>query len=79
LIRALVERVPTVRDAAARRDYRAALTQLSQLGPSVDRFFVDVLVMADDLDVRRARLSLMSHLRDAVRTIADVSEVVAEK
>jgi glycyl-tRNA synthetase beta subunit len=35
-------------------------------------------VMADDLDVRRARLSLMAHLRDVVLGIADVSELARE-
>jgi len=79
LLKGLVERGPAVRDAAAKQNFRAALTLLSQLGPTVDRFFVDVLVMADDPTLRRARLSLMSHLRDAVRNIADLSEVVADE
>ena len=48
------------------------------LGPSVDKFFVDVLVMTDDVEVRRARLSLVAHLRDVVLDIADVSELAKE-
>ena len=51
---------------------------LAELGPSVDRFFIDVLVMADDEQIRKARLSLMAHLRDVVFGIADLSELVAE-
>lgn len=78
LLHALVERVPRVNEAADRSDYRGALGELAALGPAVDRFFVEVLVMADDLDLRVARLSLMAHLRDAVRRIADVSEIVAD-
>jgi len=50
---------------------------LSELGPAIDRFFTDVLVMTDDLELRTGRLSLMAHLRNAVRRIGDVSEVVA--
>ena len=50
---------------------------MSELGPAVDRFFTDILVMTDDLPLRTARLSLMAHLRNAVRRIGDVSEVVA--
>jgi glycyl-tRNA synthetase beta chain len=78
LLRDLLERIPQARAAAARHDYRRALTELAALGPAVDRFFVEVLVMAEDAGVRRARLSLLAHLRDVVLDIADVSELVAE-
>jgi glycyl-tRNA synthetase beta chain len=78
LVRDLQDRIPKAQAAASRQDYRTALTELAGLGPSVDRFFIDVLVMADDAEVRRARLSLMAHLRDVVLGIADVSELVAE-
>ena len=54
-----------------------SLANLSELGPAVDRFFTDVLVMTDDRQLRTARLSLMAHLRNAVLRIGDVSEVVA--
>ena len=70
--------MPRVREATLRRDYRAALGDLAAMGPAVDRFFVDVLVMTDDAAVRHSRLSLMAHLRDVVLDIADVSEIVAE-
>lgn len=79
LVRDLQDRIPKAQAAASKHDYRAALNELASLGPSVDRFFVDVLVMAEDADVRRARLSLMAHLRDVVLDIADVSELVAEQ
>jgi glycyl-tRNA synthetase beta chain len=79
--RVLFERLsacmPKVRQAVQLQDYGAALGELSGLGPPVDQFFTDVLVMAEDPAVRRARLSLMAHLRDVVRGVADVSEVVA--
>jgi glycyl-tRNA synthetase beta chain len=78
LLQLLNERIPRVRQAAARRDYKSALNEMASLGPAVDRFFVDVLVMADDAALRRARLSLMAHLRDMVLSIADISEIVAE-
>jgi glycyl-tRNA synthetase beta chain len=74
----LLDRIPRARASAARHDYRGALTELAALGPAVDRFFVEVLVMAEDAEVRRARLSLLAHLRDVVLGIADVSELVAE-
>jgi glycyl-tRNA synthetase beta chain len=75
----LQSRMPRVQSATAKQDYRGALSELAALGPSVDRFFVDVLVMADDAELRRARLSLMAHLRDVVLDIADVSELAREQ
>jgi glycyl-tRNA synthetase beta chain len=77
LLEALKVRIPLVDEATSQQNYRAALGHLSELGPAVDRFFTDVLVMTDDMALRTARLSLMAHLRNAVRRIGDVSEVVA--
>jgi glycyl-tRNA synthetase beta chain len=72
-------RAPKVREASARRDYRSALAELAAFGPLVDRFFTEVLVMADDPQLRHARLSLMAHLRDVVLTVVDPSEIVADE
>ena len=45
----------------------------------VDKFFADVLVMADDPRVREARLTLLTMLRRTVLdNIADISEIVVE-
>jgi glycyl-tRNA synthetase beta chain len=79
LLRLLNERMPRVRQAADRGDYKSALNEMASLGPAVDRFFVDVLVMADDAELRRARLSVMAHLRDMVLSLADISEIVSEE
>ena len=77
LLAELRHRLPLVDEAAGHQNYRSALANLSELGPAVDRFFTDVLVMTDDRQLRTARLSLMAHLRNAVLRIGDVSEVVA--
>jgi glycyl-tRNA synthetase beta chain len=77
LLSELRQRLPLVDEAAGHQNYRAALANLSELGPAVDQFFTDVLVMTDDPGLRTARLSLMAHLRNAVLRIGDVSEVVA--
>ena len=77
LLAELRQRLPLVDEAAGLQNYRSALANLSELGPAVDRFFTDVLVMTDDRQLRTARLSLMAHLRNAVLRIGDVSEVVA--
>jgi glycyl-tRNA synthetase beta chain len=67
-----------IRDAAGRRDYRDAFANIAQLQPAVARFFDDVLVMAEDDQVRAARLGLVATLRDLILGIADISEIVTE-
>jgi glycyl-tRNA synthetase beta chain len=79
LVKGLQLRIPKAREASLKHDYRSAFSELAGLGPAVDRFFVDVLVMADDPQVRKARLSVMAHVRDVVLGIADVSELAADQ
>jgi glycyl-tRNA synthetase beta chain len=67
-----------IRQAAARGDYRDAFTGIASLQPAVAKFFDDVLVMADDGQVRSARLGLVASLRDLILEIADISEIVTE-
>ncbi|MBT8130987.1 MAG: glycine--tRNA ligase subunit beta, partial [Gammaproteobacteria bacterium] len=59
------------------RDYRAALTRLAELRPVVDRFFDDVMVMAEDETVRRNRLALLDQLRNLFMHTADLSRLQA--
>jgi len=58
-----------------RRDYRAALTTLARLRGPVDSFFDQVLVMAEDPQLKLARLSLLARLRDSFLSIADLSRL----
>jgi glycyl-tRNA synthetase beta chain len=57
--------------------YREALQNIAGLRPAVDRFFVDVMVMAEDEQVRKNRLTLLSGLLSEFSTIADFSEIAA--
>lgn len=57
----------------ARHDYTAALTRLAALRPQVDAFFDQVMVMADDADVRANRLALLAQLRGLFLQVADIS------
>jgi glycyl-tRNA synthetase beta chain len=59
----------------SRRDYTPALTQLASLRENVDRFFDDVMVMADDPDVRANRLGLLLRLRGLFLQVADLSRL----
>jgi len=79
LLSAIDGRWPAVQAAARRDDYGEAMRQLAALSAPVDRFFVDVLVMADDQSVRQARLALLTALRTMVLNIADISELAAEE
>ncbi|NLG87054.1 MAG: glycine--tRNA ligase subunit beta, partial [Firmicutes bacterium] len=55
-----------------------ALEQLSTLAPPVDRFFTDVLVMAEDPAVRSNRLALLKAVRDLALSVADFSRLVPD-
>jgi glycyl-tRNA synthetase beta chain len=78
LLDALDASRPRVEEAAARADYRRALTEIAGLRPAVDRFFTEVFVMAEDARVRTARLTLMADLRDLILSLADISEIVSQ-
>lgn len=56
--------------------YREALQRISTLRPEVDEFFDSVMVMAEQEEIRRNRLTLLSELLREVSTIADFSELV---
>ena len=78
LLTELDARAPVIRDAATRADYKDAFTAIAALQPAVARFFDDVLVMAEDEQVRTARLGLVATLRDLILEIADISEIVTD-
>jgi glycyl-tRNA synthetase beta chain len=78
LIAALESRANVVRNASAQGQYREAFAAIGELQPSVAKFFDDVLVMADEEGLRKARLELVAMLRDLILGIADISEIVTE-
>ncbi|MBO1520338.1 glycine--tRNA ligase subunit beta [Oceanisphaera pacifica] len=57
----------------ANADYNSALSELATLRESVDNFFDQVMVMADDEALRLNRLSLLNQLRNLFLQIADIS------
>ncbi len=63
----------TLEPLFAAGNYQAALESLSGLRETVDAFFEDVMVMADDEAVRNNRLALLSQLRDLFLGVADIS------
>jgi glycyl-tRNA synthetase beta chain len=73
----LVDRIkPKVKRAAAKQDYRKAFELMASMRPAIDLFFEKVLVMAENPEVQRNRLSLLGGLLGVFYRLADVSEVV---
>jgi glycyl-tRNA synthetase beta chain len=76
----LARRWPVVHAALTEGQYGRAMQELGSLYPPVDRFFTDVLVMAEDPELRRARLALLTHLRSAVlNNIGDIAEIATDE
>ena len=75
LIEALGAASPRIEAAMSERDFAGAIAAAAELGPPIDRFFDDVLVMADDASVRANRLRLLLDVRDAVGALGDLSRI----
>jgi glycyl-tRNA synthetase beta chain len=61
------------------REYAAVLERLAVLKEPVDRFFDEVLVMADDAALKQNRLALLSRLREPFHLVADISRLSVAK
>jgi glycyl-tRNA synthetase beta chain len=75
LIDVLGRSSPRIEAAVAERDFAGALAAAAELGPPVDRFFDEVLVMAEDASIRANRLRLLLDVRDAVGALGDLSQI----
>jgi glycyl-tRNA synthetase beta chain len=56
-------------------DFDAAVQSAAELGPALDRFFEDVLVMAEDRSVRANRLRLLLNVRDTLGKLGELSQI----
>lgn len=68
-----------VKELSVKRQYEAALFEISRLRPAVDAFFEKVMVMVEDEELRAHRLGLLHTLVNEFSSIADFSEIVTEK
>jgi glycyl-tRNA synthetase beta chain len=68
---------PVVSAHAAKGEFTHALLALASARPVVDRFFDDVMVMADDPAVRANRLALLSQVAETMNRVADISKLAA--
>lgn len=75
----LEQRWPRIDQSLKNEKFLDAMTQLAHLHAPVNRFFVDVLVMAEEPALRDARLALLTTLRDTIlMTSGDISEIAPE-
>jgi glycyl-tRNA synthetase beta chain len=71
-----LERVdPQIAAALDAGDFAAAVEAAAELGPLLDRFFEDVLVLADDKAVRANRLRLLLNVRDTLGRLGELSQI----
>jgi len=76
---ALVQLVPQTQAVQQQREYNQLVEALSQIAPTVSRFFdgpESVLVMDENPDIRRNRLNLLGLLRNHARVLADFGPIV---
>jgi glycyl-tRNA synthetase beta chain len=72
---ALEKALPAARAAVEKEEFAAAMKALADLRAPVDLFFDKVLVNAEDKDLRRNRLLLLSRFREALSAVADFSKI----
>ena len=75
LAEAVAAAEPRMADALNRLDVEAALAAAEVLGPPVDEFFEEVLVMDEDDAVRGNRLRLLLEVRDALGRLGELSQI----
>jgi glycyl-tRNA synthetase beta chain len=78
LDRAIRAARPSIEAAGARSDYLQALRDIGRLGPLLDRFFDEVLVMTEDTRLRDARLHLLRSMAGLFLRVGDFSEMVVD-
>jgi glycyl-tRNA synthetase beta chain len=74
---AMTETRIAVDKAFASGDFAATLKALANLRDDVDAFFNDVMVMAEDADLRANRLALLQSLHAMMNRVADISRLAA--
>jgi glycyl-tRNA synthetase beta chain len=73
LFKLVEEKAAAITPLLKNADYTATLVSLAELRPAVDSFFDNVMVMAEDRNLRTNRLTLLSQLRNLFLKVADIS------
>jgi len=75
LAKKLVAVTSAIEPLMAKADYAGVLNTLADMRETVDGFFDEVMVMADDLTVRENRLALLNQTRALFLGVADISHL----
>jgi glycyl-tRNA synthetase beta chain len=70
---------PEVETARKNHDYAAALRSLASMRNSIDAFFKEVMVMAEDPATRANRISMLNCISQLFNSMADISRIVIER
>ena len=60
-------------------DFEGSMRQLAGIKEDVDRFFDEVMVMVEDVEIRNNRAALLQQLGRLMNRVADISKLVIEK
>jgi glycyl-tRNA synthetase beta chain len=77
LFSAMTTLKPQIDAAFAQADFSGTLKSLARLRNDVDAFFNDVMVMAEDEQLRKNRIALLSTLHGMMNRVADISKLAA--
>jgi glycyl-tRNA synthetase beta chain len=67
-----------IRPLIEKQEYATVLDKLLSLRPDIDKFFDDVLVMCEDMNLQKNRLALVSFINQLFIQFADLSQIVIE-
>jgi glycyl-tRNA synthetase beta chain len=73
LAKAVSEKFEDIEPILNLGEYERALVSLAELQEGIDRFFDEVMVMDEDLEIRHNRLLLLGQLRKLFLEVADIS------
>jgi glycyl-tRNA synthetase beta chain len=68
-----------IEKAEAEGDHESCLRHIAELAESLDTFFVEVLVMDEDRDLRMNRISLLQSIQRLISRTARLTEVVVDR
>ena len=62
--------------ASVKYDYAAVLAEATKLVDPINKFFDDVMVMAEDVKIKNNRLALLSAVKDVTHAVGDLNAIV---
>ena len=69
----VADKAPQVKDLFEARNYNQALASLADMRDTIDLFFDQVMVMAENEAIKNNRIALLNQLRNLFLSVADIS------